>query len=348
MLWTPLLFGWLAPRRALFENRSLTAFPSLPTNLPGVLRYPGKFANWLSDTFPFRGGLIQLHTQLSGSLLRTSPNADVVIGKEGWLFYAGEYALAGWSGLHPFDQQELYAWRDALVARQKALAAQGIRYLVYIAPDKQRIYPEYLPDGYRPGTPTRLEQLQAVLPTDFPLLDGGPDLLAAKSMRRLYLRTDSHWNEMGAFVGYETVITAMQKWFGQIHPISMGIFREAMTTVPSGDLSVMINRLEQIQEPSWFNDKSIRFKRPKVIDPKVPVDIVNDRADLETALIFHDSFGVGLMPFIAHHFRHAVFIHHKDVDMARVQAMRPQVVIHEIIERRLNRPLEKELAEPVK
>ena len=55
---------------------------------------------------------------------------------------------------------KLEEWRILFEERRVWLKERGIRYLVVFAPDKTSIYPEQLPDAYRPRSPiSRLDQL---------------------------------------------------------------------------------------------------------------------------------------------------------------------------------------------
>ena len=102
----------------------------------------------------------------------------------------------------------------ALEERGTGSSAEGIHYLVLLAPDKHTIYPEYIPGRYEHVSPaTRFDQFYDYLRqhTRLDLVDLRTPLRRAKSHERLYLRRDTHWNDRGAFIGYQTIIAALSR-----------------------------------------------------------------------------------------------------------------------------------------
>ena len=49
-------------------------------------------------------------------------------------------------GVNQFAAQDLEDWKALLEHRRDWLALRGIKYIFIVAPDKDSIYPEYLPD----------------------------------------------------------------------------------------------------------------------------------------------------------------------------------------------------------
>ncbi len=84
-------------------------------------------------------------------------------------------------------------------------------------------------------------------------------------------------------------------------------------------------------------------RRPRSSNRRIPtpgfatarlVTVVDDPA-LPRALVYRDSFGSALVPFLAEHFSRAVFLWEYDVMPSTVRQERPQVVIQEWAGRRL-------------
>jgi hypothetical protein len=51
---------------------------------------PMKFTDYVDDNIPFREAAIDIHNGLYLQLLHESPSKEVILGKDGWLFYAGD------------------------------------------------------------------------------------------------------------------------------------------------------------------------------------------------------------------------------------------------------------------
>src|SRR5438105_592669 len=69
------------------ENRQLAEMPKFKPTWRGMKDFPGPFESFYNDNFGLRGSLIHLlsFTRVKGLGVSCSPN--VIIGKDGWLFY---------------------------------------------------------------------------------------------------------------------------------------------------------------------------------------------------------------------------------------------------------------------
>jgi hypothetical protein len=216
------LVGWKS-ENTLHENRKLAPPPNFSTD--PIASLPGKLEAYYDDRFGFRSDLVRIHSILLHKYLGAS-NADVVIGKDRWLFYARDNIFTDFFGKAPFSEDELKRWKEFLEGRRTMLAQNNSRYLFVIAPDKNTIYPEMLPDYIRRHRGrSRLEQLRQYLqatnsPVD--ILDLHQALIAAKPQGTLYFPQDTHWNGRGYFVGYQAMCATLKAWFPEIVPQLLG------------------------------------------------------------------------------------------------------------------------------
>ena len=111
---------------------------------------------------------------------------------------------------------------------------RGAKYLLVSTPDKHTVYPEHLPAWLEQGAQlSKVQQLVTYMKahSTVEVLDLSKALIEAKQTRDVYLQTDTHWNEFGAFVAYRAVIQALAGQWPGLEPLPM----EACTwkTVPS-------------------------------------------------------------------------------------------------------------------
>ena len=111
--------------------------------------FPRRFERYWNDSFAFRRHLIRWHS-LAKLRLGVSPSPKALLGQDGYLFYAAEQSVDYFRAVKPFTPSELARWRDDLESRRAWLAERGIRYLVVVAPNKETIYPEFMPPEIRP------------------------------------------------------------------------------------------------------------------------------------------------------------------------------------------------------
>jgi hypothetical protein len=269
--------------------------------------------------------------------LGISPSDKVLAGRDGWFYYADDYSLEDYRSLQPFREEELAQWKRVLEERQDWLAQRGAKLLLVLSCDKYVIYPEYLPTAiHRAPRPYRMEELAEYLQKNsrVPVVSLKPALLAAKASDRLYHRTDTHWNDRGAFIGYREILTRI----GQ-QPLA---YDPVEKTTEGWDLARMMGLNDiiheedrQLQPRAPRHAKVVEIDRP---DPtwnvgRVALEVNNSA--LPRLVMFRDSFGSALVPFLAEHFRRSVFLWQYDFDPQVIEKEKPDWVILLITSRRM-------------
>ncbi len=338
----------------LNENRVLASLPEFKIDMSLLSTYPKDFESFYNDHFGFRRTLIWGRSLVMVKLLGVSPNSDVIVGKDGWLFYGDKKVLDYYRAIDPFTEDELVIWQHSLEARRDWLAERGSRYLLVIAPNKDTVYPEFMPDQItKVGAESRLDQLVNYLQahSNIEFLDLRNVLLHAKGTHPVYYRTDSHWNQLGAFTASQEITKRLAIWYPQLHPRSVSDFDVAVENIPGGDLAGMISL------KSLLHDEAIEFVNlPLAARPAVPLIPLPDLpehfqpvakeqpvATFPNAILVGDSFSIGLMPFLAENFKRSVYYNEnyltQEIFESIIELERPDVVVHEIVDRRFQDPL---------
>ena len=99
-------------------------------------------SNYAETRFAFRPQLVSARSFLYEKLLRSSAEPQVVLGKEGELFYAS--TLDDYSGIGLSDA-ELRQIASHLKEIQDSLEARGIRFVFAVAPNKNSLIPGAMP-----------------------------------------------------------------------------------------------------------------------------------------------------------------------------------------------------------
>jgi alginate O-acetyltransferase complex protein AlgJ len=322
------------------EKRALAALPARPATWTDARAFPKKFATYYGDHFGLRPSLIRLHALATYRLAGASPTDKVILGKEGWLYYADDYSLEDYRSATPFRPEELERWQTILQERHDWLARRGTKLVTVLACDKYVIYPEYLPDGLRRANqPYRVDVLADYLRqhTQLNVVALHDPLIAAKNAARLYHRTDTHWNDRGAYIGYREILQA-----AGIEPLPPTAFTPGEATTPGWDLARMMGLDDVISEEDCRLDPRTK-RQARIVEQDRPdaqwnqgrVVLERDDPSLPTAVIFRDSFGSALVPFLAEHFRRSVFLWQYDLDTEVIEQENPSVVIWLMTSRRL-------------
>jgi len=340
------------PSPPLDEKRELAALPAVPRALGALDRFPRDFDAWFQDRFGFRDTLIRAEAYIRVVLFEQDAAGEVLVGDHGWLYVGKPEALKSYRRDAPLTEAEIDGWLAHLEGLRAALAERGVRFLFVVPPNKGTIYPEHLPERFRTATGTkRIDQLYEALRARSAVetLDLRPALVAARRSELIYARTDTHWNDRGAWVAAQAFRERLAEWFPAIAAVPLpGVeFHEEKRP---GDLAVMAG-VDAFYPEFWpvavFDAPAPRpvALAPAEAEPLFPWcpptrELTSGNDALPRALWFHDSFAVALAPMIARDFSTSRWVWAPKVDFASVDAFRPDVVVWEVGERLLEWSLE--------
>ena len=321
--------GMLLPERTAAANQTLASPPRLTTPEgklnPDVLQ---ETTDYVGDHFAFRQELITLEAALEAGLFHSSAEDSVLLGREGWLSY--RETLPGYLHTERLSDRQLYGAAHTLSLVREYAESQGAALLFTVAPNKCSLYPEYLP---MVGEPLEGEDdIDRLLP----LLEaeGVPyaDLFGAFRARQdvLYHRLDSHWNARGAALAHDTIAAALGLSSEPFFPLPYRLER-----THKGDLYEMLYPTGTALDDNMVFDRPFTFTHVK--EPRSPedqrIETVNS-AQSGSLLMFRDSFGNALYPFMADSFGHAVFSRAMPYQLTLLDGADTLVI--EIVERNLD------------
>ena len=330
------------------ENRNLAKLPDLPRNYQEAKNFSSQVMVFYRDHFGFRNALIRAVALGKYHGLGPEVNDRIIVGKQGWLFYSKDERFLADRGLDPFSEPELDAWQQLLEKREKWFTDRGIPFLVVIPPDKQTIYPEYLPDEFRGfPTPSRLDQLISRLQqrnSPVRIVDLRPVLFEAKRHAQVYFKTDSHWNDDGAYVAYVALLEAISKALPTRTLIPQPLSNFAMQTVTkSGDLAQQLDLYFEYHEETKEWIRRDFLGRPEAFEKLIQIPSTDGPdPNAPRLLTYNDSFTGPLVQFLSANFSHATYFWNpitEIIDPAPVKEARPDIVIHEFVERKLHDPI---------
>ena len=310
------------PQMESTEKRTLAKKPVL--DVRRFFSFPDEYEAYFHDNFGLRNLLVRWNSLLQFKWLKISPIPSVVItGKEGWLFNA--IGIADYRGLVSYSQEELTNIKEAIARDQAILHRNGILYIVVICPNKETLYPEYMPTAITKVTSIRrLDQLMELqkLNNDLPFVDLQPALRQWKASYPLYKKLDTHWNAIGGFVAYQEIMKNISKAFPEVSPLTMSDVEISMETVEKADGDLvsplaMDGILPDIRVTVHPKTKPMQSKKIRKI------------------LIFHDSFIQEIHPHLEHDVETIVLRNHQEqtIDHAFIEDIKPDVVIFQMAER---------------
>ena len=167
------------------------------------------------------------------------------------------------------------------------------------------------------------------------MLDLREVLNAGGADRQLYYRTDSHWNQDGAFVAYREIARELSREFPAVtvpRPEEFAITRRARR---GGDLAKMMAMIDE------WPDTEVRYVPRGAAARKTSTGMFwtstfeSGRArGLPRIMLVQDSFGIQLAPLLAQRASY-LYCSGRRRDLRAVERERPDVVVHEVVERYL-------------
>ncbi len=328
--------------------RGLAPFPKKLN--PSTFR---DFDAWFADRIGLRYPLIYAGTELHVGLLRRPLDRHIFFGRDGWMFWTDDAetipaTMADSRGRLRFTQTELGRIDAQLRAVRDRFAQCGIPAYVFIAPNKQSIYGKYLLSEDVKAPPTRFDALLQALsePARSLMIEPRPGMRAAAAAHDpvlLYPKTETHWNELGAFYAYREIMTALARAAPIHRHETLSLERYDVNSAPyaGGDMAVRV-----LFSPWRFGDAFVDVRPKPPLTGVERVEVAHDHTLYRNSggkgrlVVFGDSFVHALMPFFAQNFEEVHRYTAERIDGAVAARHRPAAVIYLMVERHAERLLQ--------
>ncbi len=313
-------------------NEREAKLPSL-TNSEGKINtlYPTQLGEYFQKHFAFRSMAITADAKIQASLFSVSNNDSVVVGSDGWLFYSS--TLDNYFGENLFSDRETKSIVHNLDLIQRFSESNGADFLFTVAPNKNSLYPDNMPYYYKKVSDgSNREKVSKAVK------DGGIEYCDLFSLfnnknETLYFARDSHWNNKGALMAYDSILSKLGKMHDDYSATESSRKKDF-----TGDLSKMIFPAGSEPEYNTYYGAENRIKY--VTDTKSVEDsfIKTECADASGSLyMYRDSFGNSLLPYFASAYKTATFT--KSFPMMLeidFEEAKPDTFVMELVERNLN------------
>ncbi len=319
------------------ENRKIAEFPPY-RKIEEFNLFLKDFDLYFKDNFGMRSYLVKLELSLNYFLFQETPMKDVLIGEEGWLYYDpiknDGITMEDFYGNVNYTPEKLKLIQTKLHNLNEFLKLKKIRFIFFITPNKNSIYPEYLPTNInsKKASYTRYDQIMDIL------FKEGIETINLKSIfiekkdqekNNMYYKTDSHWNHLGAYFGYKSLFDKLN--------IQSKEYTFLETYHPGGDLAGMLSIDYLMYEKDYKSSTDILSQSD--CNPIYSKDsfYCETNENSKRLVMYRDSFSIWLVPYVKQHFSRSVYLWGTaNLDLNLIEKEKADIVIIQMVERHLD------------
>ena len=310
------------------EKRQLSQCPELIEE--GVLNteFPRDFDTYFSENFGLRPLLITGYGGLNYYLLGHSVNDQVVAGKSGWLYF--DKTLPDYTGENIMSEYEIEKLVRIIQIQSDWLKQKGIKFVFMPVPNKNTIYPEYMPRRYGEKAVTNIELLnKAFADTDINYINL-VDLYSRVEDDIVYQKKDTPWNGTGAIIALEEILDVMG-----VSDLSLSsyIVERKIRTGDLGNMLLPSAGMTDTQPVIEMEKKYQPIGKMRTLED-LTIETKSDGMDRDV-LMFRDSFANTLIPVMSNLFEFCYYSRSVPYDYRILESRDFDVVISEIVERNL-------------
>ncbi len=239
-------------------------------------KYQKQVEDYLNYHFGFRGLLIKVKNSVDYLLWKDIPIEDNVAGKDGYIFSRGSMGRYNGDFYNGKDKNERTV--EQINFMKEGLAKHGGKLLVLIAPSKESIIPEEMPDDYHShfnGYSDYADLVAGYKKYNIPYIDYPLLLKSVKDTSRypLFTKTGFHWSVYGASLAHDILVKQLATIFNKPLPTYSRLGVEFTDTArdSDNDFEGPMNFLFKLSEMRYvypklkMNDTTKNRFRPKVI-----------------------------------------------------------------------------------
>lgn len=370
------------------ENRVLSEI-KMPQTKDELFAFPESFSSWYNDHLPYKENLVAVKSELEISVFHELDSDHAILGTvKPWLFYKeptdGEQ-IANYKHTNTFTDTQLSEIHAELSRIKDRLSGHGIDLALLIVPDKETIYgPDYMPQYIKvmEARPARTDILTEYLSQnaqDIKVVYPGEQLMAEKysadtdpkyietyatdseqlkaaessDFLPLYYESDTHWNRIGAKIGFDALLELLNMTDPAYHEILKDIsFTEtAYEGIPGfapgdhmwneGDIQKLCKLPAEYNSREFYPDSlPMALTSMEIFSPGGEVvyqqSVSTSEECIDKKIYFcGDSYRWHMVDYIREGFKESIIVSRYYLDLDDVIAASPDIFVYEIPERYL-------------
>ena len=318
------------------ENRYLSAFPQLSLH-SGIQR---ELENWIDDNAGGRAKMRTLYNEINVNVMKTPRDAGSMY-QDDWVFMVNDAVVQYLQHTDVMNHEQQKQFIDNYKKIQSALEQNEIYMCGMVYPHKSEMYAERFEKYIIPVVKESQLDVMGSIADENP--DMNFNVLSHEFNERknegqlLYSKAydGSHWNNQGAFVGYQALMKEIQNGIPEIKILSEDDFlitEIQQEKVYNGRLYKEIDKDYQVKNPEGIEDNgwfdAIGYQSSDMWNSYRHYKNQDDT--LPRILIIGDSYTwMFMIPWLSESFSETVFIHQLDTGNMQwmIDTVHPDVVV---------------------
>ncbi|MDO5146403.1 MAG: hypothetical protein Q4D60_05320 [Eubacteriales bacterium] len=327
---TPFACMGIAGMQESTENTEKQAFPRWKEEGKWNKNYLSDMGSWFENNFAFRQQMVSANARLYADLFQVSSTKKITVGTDGWLYYS----VTGndYKGLEQMSDRGLFNLGRIVSMMQERAEENGSRFVFTVPPNKNSLYGENMPYYEKKvSDDSNIKRVASVMEENKIHYVDLYDFFQKKE-ETLYLKRDSHWNNKGALLVYNELLNMAQWPHNQYTEADPEVRKDCV-----GDLALMLYPEAAEPEENQYYPQIFPYEYTNGADSV-------EASEIETVgyfgtgslLMYRDSFGNSLLPFMAGEFGKSYFTklvpYYFDEE---IEKHKPDVIVVEKVERHL-------------
>ncbi len=301
-----------------------------------------EFDCYFTDHLTFRSQLVTADDLIKSGLLGGN-TANIIAGKNGFIF--SNETVDDYVG-KTFSSRKIKNIALTVKLMEEKVKATGNNFVFTVAPNKNSVYPEYMPSRYVKASENNLSLLEKEL-ADLEVNYADMKTMLSDIDEVLYLKRDTHWNNLGALYGFNLLMDSLGKEHTDYNGANY-TYKKSW----QGDLDKMLYPSAASYDYQYYFDMSyddIMFMMPVLGKDNAATvkELMSDSEKNDTLiktrnmkatgqlLMIRDSFGRALLPFLLNNYRSTTITRSQPFAMTSLTQDSDTDVIYEIVERNL-------------
>ncbi len=311
------------------ENKELAEPPGLLADGRVNIRFLSELDEYFSDHFAYRQELVTANAVIMGQMFAQSSEELAIVGKDDWLYL--KVTLDDYQGTNRMSERGIDNVVTIIRLMQEYTESQGKKFVFAGAPNKNTLYPQYMPYYYTQSSDLR--NLQRVTEK---LSQSGVSYVDLEALFReqndiLYHAGDSHWDNRGAGMVQHELLNKVSVPHTDFTKLEADVRNDFQ-----GDIDKILYPQNRHPETEYDYSRYLNYAYEGTSDvTATTVETRQEQGNGMRLLCFRDSFGNSLLPFLAQDFDYAKFSKAIPYRMDLMYKEGYDVCIVELVERNL-------------